>query len=89
MRLRSGGLTWREIDGHTVVLDLHSSTYFRTNRTGTFLLRKLVEDHQRDELIAHLAEEYGIGDEQATEDVNRFVKVLSERGLLAAETGES
>jgi hypothetical protein len=89
MRLRSGGLTWREIDGQTVVLDLRSSTYFRTNRSGTFLLLRLVEEQRRDELIARLAEQYDLDHEQATEDVDRFVNVLSERGLLAAEDGES
>lgn len=83
MRLRTEGLSWRELDGETILLDLHSSTYFRTNRTGTILLRALVEDCDRDRLVTHLAEVYGVTSEEVTDDVDAFVHRLEHTGLLA------
>jgi hypothetical protein len=83
MKLRVDGLSWREIDGETVILDLRSSTYFRANRTGTFLLQALTEECQRDTLIARLAAAYELGPGVAADDVDAFLAVLSGRGLLA------
>ena len=35
MRLRDENLTWREIDGETVLLDLAGSKYLTVNAAGT------------------------------------------------------
>ena len=37
MKLRAHDLTWREIDGDLVILDLRSSTYLTTNASGKFV----------------------------------------------------
>jgi Coenzyme PQQ synthesis protein D (PqqD) len=85
MRLRSEGLSWREIDGEAVLLDLRSSTYFRTNRSGTLLLKALVDgDRDRDDLIARLRDSYGLTTDQAEHDVDSFVTRLRDRGLLTS-----
>jgi hypothetical protein len=85
MRLRSDGLTWREVDGETVLLDLESSIYLTTNRTGTFLLRQLTEERSRPDLIAALTAEYGVDEERAGGDVDMFVDMLEARHLLAPD----
>lgn len=42
MRLRTEGITWQQLDGELVVLDLRSSMYPTTNGSGAFL-EQLVE----------------------------------------------
>jgi hypothetical protein len=83
MRLRDEGLSWQDIDGETILLDLHSSTYFKTNKTGTHLLHLLVEDRDRSELVQALVDAYGLSMEQADLDVDAFLGHLSQRGLLS------
>jgi Coenzyme PQQ synthesis protein D (PqqD) len=82
MKLRTDGVTWRELDGETVILDLKSSKYLKTNATGTTLLKRLEQDCSRDELIAALADAHAVSLEQATADTDAFVKMLRARKLL-------
>jgi SOS response regulatory protein OraA/RecX len=82
VKLRTDGVTWREIDGEMVILDLSSSTYLRTNQTGSTLMRLLAEDRSADELADELMKTYGISAEQAGADVESFVRVLEEKNLL-------
>jgi coenzyme PQQ synthesis protein D (PqqD) len=82
MRLRSENLSWRELDGEAVLLDLAESKYLNVNTTGTTLLRLLVEDRTTDELVHALIAAYGITESQATADVEAFTNALAEKGLL-------
>ncbi|WP_448071245.1 PqqD family protein [Georgenia yuyongxinii] len=83
MKLRETEVTWREIDGELVVLDLARSAYLTTNRTGTLLLRLLVVERSVDELAAVLVREFGISSEAARSDVEIFIRQLEDKGLLA------
>jgi hypothetical protein len=83
MKLRTDGLSWREIDGDTVILDLQSSTYFRANRTGTVLLQALTEECSRERLVERLTTTYDLEPEQAGRDVDTFLSTLADRGMLA------
>ena len=82
MRLRGEDLTWQEIDGELVILDLARSSYLTTNGTGAFLAKLLVEDRTADDLAAALAAEYGITPEEARGDVDVFVAELARLELL-------
>jgi hypothetical protein len=82
MRLRGEDLTWQEIDGELVILDLTRSSYLTTNGTGAFLAKLLVTEHSADELATALAAEYGIAEADAREDVDAFVAELSRLELL-------
>ncbi len=82
MRLRGEDLTWQEIDGELVILDLARSSYLTTNGTGAFLAKLLVTDHSVDDLAAALATEYGITQDEAREDVETFVAELRRLELL-------
>lgn len=83
MRLRDEGVTWRELDGEMVILDLESSTYLTTNRTGTALLRQLVEDRSLDDLVQELVTTFDVSADQAEHDARSFITELDEAGLLA------
>jgi hypothetical protein len=86
MRLRTEGLSWRELDGETILLDLQSSIYFRANRTGTVILQALLEDCTREALLGRVAETYGVNSGDVAADVDAFVAELHDRGLLQAST---
>lgn len=82
MRLRQSGLACREIDGEMVVLDLDSSTYLTTNRTGGTLLRLLAEERTTEDLTAALVQEFGVPRSTAAADVETFLGTLRDKGLL-------
>ncbi len=82
MRLRTQDVTWQEIDGELVILDLARSTYLTTNGTGAFLTKRLVDETSETELADALAAEYGVPADAALGDVREFVGSLTELGLL-------
>jgi hypothetical protein len=86
MRLRDTGLAVREIDGEMVVLDLASSTYLTTNRTGATIMALLSHEQSPEQLVDALVETYGVSHATARTDVEAFVRVLQDKGLLAADT---
>ena len=82
MRLRVDEITWREIDGDLVVLDLSSSTYFTANASGSLLMKQLAEEQTPDQLIEALVAAFDIPEQLAQQDVERFVDELDRRGML-------
>lgn len=82
MKLRAHDITWREIDGDLVILDLRSSTYLTTNASGAVLMKELTDERTDDELVRALVGAYDISQSQAEADVHGFVQALREGGLL-------
>ena len=83
MKLRSENLSWQEIDGELVILDLKSSVYLTTNKTGAFLAKELTEERTADQLVDALVGEYGIDRQRALVDAEAFTAALTNKGLLA------
>ena len=48
MKLRTDGVTWQEIDGELVLLDMQTSAYLTTNVAGAVLAKLLVEERTQD-----------------------------------------
>lgn len=82
VRLRKDGVSWREIDGEMVILDLSSSTYLKTNAAGSALMRMLADDRSVEELEEGLVAAFGISAEQARTDTEAFIRMLEQRNLL-------
>jgi hypothetical protein len=82
MRLRGDDLTWREIDGDLVILDLQSSTYLTANASAAVLMKQLTEERSADELVGCLVTTFGIDRQQATQDVQAFLDELEDSDLL-------
>ena len=82
VQIRSQNLTWREVDGTIIALDLTSSTYFTANRVGTFLWHAMTDSVKVPELIALLQSSFGISEERATADVRAFLQLLDANNLL-------
>jgi hypothetical protein len=82
MKLRVDDITWREIDGDLVILDLRTSTYLTANASATVLMRQLTEEQTLTQLVQALVDAFEIPEQRAQQDVQTFVDELGERGLL-------
>jgi coenzyme PQQ synthesis protein D (PqqD) len=82
LRLRTGELSWREIDGEIVAVDVASSVYLSANSSGALLWQMLAAGTTRGALAAQLVDTFGIARERADADVAAFLDNLSVRNLL-------
>ena len=69
-------MSWREVNGEVIALDLESSSYFTTNRTGSLMWNSLVAGATSDELVDLLRSTYGIPVESCRSDVEAFLDLL-------------
>lgn len=82
LRLRADAVPWRDVDGEVVALDLDSSTYFGTNRSGSVLWMRLADGATRSELVRSLTDAFDVDEDRAKAEVDAFVEDLRTRGLL-------
>jgi Coenzyme PQQ synthesis protein D (PqqD) len=82
MKLRVDDITWREIDGDLVILDLRSSTYLTANASGTVLMRQLTEERTLPQLTQALVDAFAIPARRAEQDAQTFIDELDGHGLL-------
>lgn len=83
MQLRTAGVTWQEIEGELVILDLERSVYLTTNGSGALLTKLLVQERTEGDLADALVDEFSIDRETALRDVRAFVDSLTQKKLLA------
>lgn len=80
--VRQQDLSWREVDGEVVVLDLASSTYFSLNGSGAVLWGALVDGADTDALAQLLVERYGLAPDVAAVDAAAFLESCVARGIV-------
>lgn len=69
-------VTWQQLDGEVVALDLASAVYVMANDTGSILWPLLEEGATDSELASVLVDRFGIDAERAGADVAAFVAQL-------------
>lgn len=78
----------KNVAGKTIVVPVGKATLdfnaiITLNETGAFLFAKLQEkDMTESELISALLEEYDVSEEQAKNDIERFVKSITDAGVV-------
>ncbi len=82
VRLRPGALTWREVEGEVVAVDVRTSTYIAINKAGAVLWPALERGAPMDELAQSLVQRFGLVPERARADAAAFVAMLAEQDLL-------
>lgn len=82
MRLRQEGVTFRELQGETVLLDLRNSAYLRSNAMGTFVLKLLADECSHDQLVAAIVEHFEVPPARAAADLDSFLASLRTTALL-------
>lgn len=73
------------LDGEAVVLNLQTGVYFQLNEVGTRVWELLSVHGEAEPIVDALFEEYEVERATLTEDVDRLISELSEKGLLVAE----
>lgn len=81
LKIRDDDLSWRQVGDEIIVLDLRSNAYLSINSTGTALWEMLVDGSTSATMEARLVADYGV-DERARTDVEEFVVMLTDQGLL-------
>lgn len=76
-------VTWQDLEGEVVALDLGSASYVMANETGSLLWPLLAAGATEPELAAALVERFQIEPAQARTDVDAFVAQL--RALTLVE----
>lgn len=83
LRLNEAAVSWREVDGEIIALQLTSSEYLSTNGTGALLWKSLASGTSRERLIELIVKEFGIEPGRAAADTDAFLDALAAQGLLA------
>jgi hypothetical protein len=83
LRVLADKMSWREVDGHVVALDLNTSTYVTTNESGALLWKRLIDGSSVADLVSELQREYDVEEADARRDVEAFVHMLRDAALLA------
>lgn len=86
MKIKNGFLL-KKVGGQNVVVALGEASrsfngIIRLNDTGVFLWQKLQQETSEEQLLAALAAEYDIGEEQAKSDIAEFIAALRKAALL-------
>lgn len=61
--------------------NVDASKIFNLNETGTYIMKKLLDDYEIDEIIGSMIDEYQIDRKTLEEDLNAFIEELKKRGL--------
>ncbi len=85
LSLDSENLMWREVEDEVIVLDMRTWTYMGINGSGTVLWKKIARGANPSALVDCLRETYEIDEQVAARDVEAFLSMLREHGLLRSE----
>jgi hypothetical protein len=86
MKVKSN-LILREIAGSWIIVPVAEMVVefnglMNLNESGAFLWRKLAEGAEMEELVSGMLAEYEVDEETARADIQEFVNLLEEKGLL-------
>ena len=73
----------RTVEDETVLLDLHSGTYYGLDGVGQRIWEMIVRGMSLGDIVDVITTEYEVEEARAQYDVIEFVRDLVERGLLA------
>lgn len=75
-------LSWREVDGEVVILDLSSSKYLALNGPAALMWKRLAVGASPAELAELLLQTYEVDAARAGSDARAFLADCTERGLV-------
>ncbi|MXG89952.1 PqqD family protein [Nocardioides flavescens] len=82
VRLRPGAVSWREVDGEVVLLDLTTSAYFGVNASGTLLWQMLDAGTTPADMTGALVAEFDVDRDRASTDVEAFLAEAQRLNLV-------
>jgi hypothetical protein len=81
----SDGLTWREVNGDLVVMELDSGHYHLFNPVGGKIWMGLASNRLPSDIAGELVQRYDVDWERAQMDVTAFVATLMRKQLLSSD----
>ncbi len=69
------------------IFDPETGDSYTTNQTGLFIIKKLREGKNDDEIIQELIQVFEIDEEEAKKDLTDFIEQLRIMGLVEGENG--
>ena len=85
VRLLPEAVSWREVEGEIVAIDLKRAEYFTVSNSAVPLWRLLDAGAHESDLAASLVAEYGLDQARAERDTAAFIADLRERGIVAVD----
>ena len=61
--------------------NVNASKIFNLNETGTYIIKKLLDDYEMEDIIKAMLDEYQVDRKTLEEDLNEFIKELKKRGF--------
>lgn len=81
----SSEISWRDVNGETIILNLKTGEYFTLNDTGKILWKGICESQKPSEIVLSLANEYNIDYKEVERDVLDFISGLLQKEVLIME----
>jgi hypothetical protein len=81
--IKGDGVSWREVDGEIVVLEIGRASYIQLNRSAALLWRSLSSGATAASLADDLVTAFGVDIQTANADVAEFLKMCRAHDLLA------
>ena len=84
MKLKEGFML-KEVAGSYIVIPVGQVDFtamITVNETGAFLWEQLMDGSSVEELCANMVQEYAIDEQTARRDIEAFLNILSDNGLL-------
>ena len=78
----SDDVTWRDINGEIVALNLKSGEYYTFNEIGRSIWLAVTEGKSPDEIEETITHEYDVERDTVASDVNEFINGLIQKGVL-------
>ena len=82
---RRMGLMTADMNGSAVMMDIMSGKYYNLGEVGGRIWELLEEPMTVNALVQKLTAEYDVSAEQCRADIEPFLNILLDRGLLVAE----
>jgi len=68
------------------VFDHHTGLSFSTNGTGAFILQRIIDGRERQEVLIALVEDFDVTPDQAAADLDEFLHLLRRHRLLPRDS---
>lgn len=81
----SSEISWRNVNGKTIILNLKTGEYFTLNDTGEILWKGICESQKPSELVLSLANEYSMDNKEVERDVLDFISGLLQKEVLIVD----
>ena len=79
---KAKGIEWKIFDNEALVLNPRNVTFFKLNKTSTFLWEAINDKRKRNAILKLMVKEFKISKARAEKDFDEFLNLLKKHGLI-------